>query len=147
MRWLRPISSRNDIDIADVLSIYLDDCAVRHANQKRFRGRISRLNEFWGGMSLAAVTGPSCRLYAGYRGNSGGARRDLEDLRAAINHHAKEGLHRGIVRVALPAKGPARDVWLTRDQAARLLWTCWRTREMQTANRGTNRGQKIETDR
>jgi hypothetical protein len=41
-----------------------------------------------------------------------GARRDLEDLRAAIEHHAKEGLHRGLVRVTLPPKGPARDRWL-----------------------------------
>src|SRR4051794_4322442 len=130
-----------EIDIADVLSIYLDDCAVRHANQARFRARISRLNDFWGGMSLGAVTGPSCRRYAQHRGNSGGARRDLEDLRAAINHHAKEGLHRGIVRVVLPAKGPARDLWLTRDQAAKLLWTCWRTREVQTASRGVDKGQ------
>jgi hypothetical protein len=47
----------DDIDIADVLSIYLDDCAERHTNQQRFRARIARLNEFWGGLSLAAVTG------------------------------------------------------------------------------------------
>src|SRR5450759_998867 len=75
----------DEIDIADVLSIYLDDCADRHANQQRFRARIARLNEFWGGLSLAAVTGSSCRRYVKHRGNAGGARRDLEDLRAAIN--------------------------------------------------------------
>ena len=51
----------NTIDIADVLSIYLDDCADRHANEKRFRARIARLNNFWGGMTLADVTGSSCR--------------------------------------------------------------------------------------
>lgn len=143
-RFERELSA---IDIADVLSIYLDDCIARHANQKRFRHRISRLNEFWGGMSLSAVTGSSCRRYAQHRGNSGGARRDLEDLRAAINHHAKEGLHRGTVRVALPTKGPARDLWLTREQAAKLLWTCWRKHDVQTASRGAKKGQKIETDR
>jgi len=115
----------NDIDVSDVLSIYLDDCANRHSNQKRFRGRITRLNDFWGGMSLAAVTGSSCRQYVKHRGSAGGARRDLEDLRAAINHHAKEGFHRGLVRVVLPAKGPARDQWLSRQQAAELLWACW----------------------
>ncbi|MFO1123982.1 MAG: hypothetical protein U1E25_00950 [Methylocystis sp.] len=31
----------------------------------------------------------------------------------------------------LPEKGKARQRWLTRDEAAKLLWTCWRTREVQ----------------
>jgi hypothetical protein len=64
------------------------------------------------------------------------ARRDLEDLRAAINHHTAEGFHRGMVRVILPAKGAPRDRWLTRDEAAKLLWTCWRRREVQVRDRG-----------
>ena len=135
------------IDVADVLSVYVDDCAHRHANQKRFHARIARLNEFWGGMTLACVTGVSCRRYAKHRGNPGGARRDLEDLRAAINHHASEGLHRGIVRIVLPDKGLPRDRWLTRSEAAGLLRACWRTREIQTPYRGIRKGIKIETDR
>ena len=135
------------IDVAEVLSIYLDDYGHRQANQERFRRRIARLNEYWGGKALATVTGATCRQYAKDRGNRGGARRDLEDLRAAINHHAKEGLHRGVVRVVLPEKGQPRDRWLTRQEAARLLWACWRTREIQTAYRGARRGSKIETDR
>ena len=68
---------------------------------------------------------------AEWRGSNGGARRDLQDLAAAIGHHAKEGLHRSVVRVALPPKGRARQRWLTRDEVARLLWTCWRNREVQ----------------
>ena len=134
------------IDIADVLSIYLDDCADRHTNQKRFRARMARLNDFWGGMTLADVTGSSCRRYAKHRGNAGGARRDLEDLRAAINHHSKEGLHRGLVRVVLPTRGLPRDRWLTRAEVACILWACWRTREIQTVGRGCKSG-KIETSR
>ena len=96
---------------------------------------------------LSDVTGETCREYAALRGGSGGARRDLEDLRAAINHHAKEGFHRGIVRVALPLKGQPRDRWLTRDEVAKLLWVCWRTREVQTQHRGKLKGQKIQTDK
>jgi integrase len=135
------------IDIADVLSIYVDDCASRHANLKRFLARIARLNDFWGGMMLSDVTSSSCRRYVQHRGTKGGARRDLEDLRAAINHHAKEGLHRGVVRVTLPGKGPPRDRWLTRAEVARLLRVCWRTREIQTVHRGAHKGRKIPTDR
>jgi integrase len=86
----------------------------------------------------------NCRAYTKHRGNDGGSRRDLEDLRAAINHHAKEGFHRGIVRVVLPEKGLPRERWLTRSEAARLLWTCW-YRETQTVHIGKRKGQKIET--
>src|SRR5579871_1404678 len=98
-------------------------------------------------MMLCDVTSAACREYVRFRGNTGGARRDLEDLRAAINHHAKEGFHRGIVRVALPDKGPPRDRWLTRAEVAALLWACWRAREVQTVHRGRNKGVRCETDK
>lgn len=60
----------------------------------------------------------------------------LEDVRAAIQHHAKEGLHRGVVPVTLPDRGRPRDRWLSRDEVARLLWFCWRYREVQTIHVG-----------
>jgi hypothetical protein len=76
---------------------------------------------------------------------SGGARRDLEDLRAAINHHASENLHHGVVKVKLPEKGKTRDRWLERSEAAHLLWAAWRHKEEQTIHRGKNKGIKIKT--
>ncbi len=136
-----------EIDIADVLLAYDEDCGARQANSVRFERRIGRLNEFWGAKKLSEVTGDTCREYVKSRGSNGGARRDLEDLRAAINHHAKEGLHRGVVHVVLPPKGQPRMRWLTRNEAADLLRVCWRTREIQTAHRGKLKGQKIETDK
>ena len=108
--------------------------------------RIDRLNEYWGALRLADVNGETCRNYIG-SGSVGGGRRDLEDLRAAINHHSKEGLHRGIVRVTLPPKGLPRDRWLTRNEAAALIRACWRVREVQTQHRGKLKGQKIVTDK
>ena len=122
-----------DIDCADVLSIYLSDVG-EPADQFEISARIGRLNEFWGGKTLSAVNAQTCGRYAKHRGNQGGARRDLETLRAAINHHAKEGFHRGVVRVSLPPKGEARDRWLTRNEAAALIWHCWRHREKQTVH-------------
>ena len=135
------------IDVADVLSIYDDDTRDRQVNKAKFDERLKRLNDFWGGRMLSDVTGESCREYVSIRGTDGGARRDLEDLRAAINHHAAEGFHRGIVRVVLPAKGFPRDRWLTREEAAKLLWACWRHREMQIRHRGTDKGRKLPTDK
>jgi hypothetical protein len=67
---------------------------------------------------------------------------DLEDLRAPINYHAKEGFHLGIVRVVLPEKGVLRDRWLTRKEAADLLRVCWWARETQTVHRGPLKGSK-----
>lgn len=118
------------IDIADVLMVYVEDRGDRQSDPNKFRRRIGRLNEFWGGKKLADVTGASCRQYAQERGTTG-ARRELEDLRAAIGHHKKEGFHRGDVKVTLPERGLPRDRWLTRSEAARLLWACWRARESQ----------------
>lgn len=133
------------ISVADVLTIYDADCRERQANKRTFDGRLSRLNEWWGDKMLADINGQTCRDYAKSRKTPGGARRDLEDLRAAINHHAKEGLHRGVVRVALPQKGQARDRWLTRSEVARLVWACWRHREVQTRHRGADTGKKLPT--
>jgi integrase len=143
-----PVRKEQDIEnisIADVLSIFVDDRRDGQENKKGFDERIGRLNAWWGSRKLSSVSGKTCREYVKSRGSDGGARRDLEDLRAAINHHAKEGLHRGSVRVWLPAKGLPRDRWLTRSEAALLIWTCWRYREMQTIHRGKNKGQKVAT--
>jgi integrase len=58
------------------------------------------------------------------------ARRELEDLRAAINHHRQEGLCSEIVSVALPEKPVGRDVWLTRSEAAKLIRAAWRSKQI-----------------
>jgi len=132
----KPLS---DVFVADVISIYLADVVPGQARPEKAAERAVRLLEFFGRMTLDEITGKTCREYAAWRegkgrsnkGRGGGAKRDLEDLRAAINHHHKEGYHREVVRVVLPKKGMARQRWLTRDEFAKLLWTCWRTREVQ----------------
>jgi integrase len=135
------------IDVSDVLSIYVDDRAPKQERSRRkFDGRISRLNEFWGGKKLSDVTAATCRAYAEQR-KPGGARRDLEDLKAAINHHGEEGYHRSIVKVTLPPAGQPRERWLTRSEAAKLLWACWRHREIQLRHRGPDKGRKLRTNR
>ncbi len=145
----QPARQRRDIeeiDCADVLAIYLTDVG-EPAEQFEIEARIDRLNEYWGGKMLAQVNAKTCAGYVKHRGNTGGARRDLETFRAAINHHAKEGFHRGVVRVSLPPKGEARDRWLTRKEAAALIWHCWRYREKQTIHSGKSKGGAVSTDR
>ena len=145
----QPARQRRDIeeiDCADVLAIYLTDVG-EPAKQFEIEARIDRLNEYWGGKMLAQVNAKTCAGYVKRRGNTGGARRDLETFRAAINHHAKEGFHRGVVRVSLPPKGEARDRWLTRKEAAALIWHCWRYREKQTIHSGKSKGGAVNTER
>jgi integrase len=121
----------SEIMIADVLSIYARDVAPGHARPWKTAERCERLLEFFGAKTLADINGAACRSYATWRGSDGGARRDLQDLSAAIGHHQGEGLHRSIVKVVLPARGRARQRWMTRSEVAKLLWTCWRHRETQ----------------
>lgn len=119
------------IKVGDVLFIHLKDNRSRQADPAKFASRIDRLNEFWGDMTLSQITRKTCREYAEKRGTVSGARRELEDMRSAINYHKAEGLHRGEIVVTLPEKSESRTRWLTRNEAAALLWTCWRTRETQ----------------
>jgi integrase len=59
------------------------------------------------------------------------ARRELEDLRSAINMAIQDGYCRENVKVTLPEKPKARDRFLTRREAAHLLWTAWSFKEKQ----------------
>ena len=94
-----------EILVADVLNVYLNDVAPRQARPEKCAERCERLLEFFGTCYLSEITGTTCRAYAEWRGSNGGARRDLQDLAAAIGHHAKEGLHRSVVRVCVAAEG------------------------------------------
>lgn len=154
-----------EVAVADVISIYLDDIVAANPDKDRITPRIDRLLDWWGDKMLAEVTPASCHSYAAYRKKiamaaatakakrkapqkitGGGARRDLEDLRAAINHHADRQLHVGRIKIALPEKGRARQEFLSRDEAARLLWACWRHKRDERIPRGERKGQVVESD-
>src|SRR6516225_11598531 len=55
-----------DIDCADVLSIYLTDIG-EPSEQFEIEARIDRLNNFWGGKMLSQVNSRSCTAYARHR--------------------------------------------------------------------------------
>jgi hypothetical protein len=139
-----------DIPVADVIAIYLTDVVARIPDQgqrKRAAGRAKRLLAHWGTKTLADVNGHSCRSYAAARGNDGGARRDLQDLSAAIGHHLEEGYHREIVKVVLPPKGGRRERWLTRSEVARLVWAAWRSREQMRRVHGDSTADRLPTQK
>jgi integrase len=120
-----------EIALADVILVYTTDRAPHTARPKETAARLIHLLNWWGERTLADVTGKTCREYAASRGHVSSARRELEDLRAAIIHHRKEGLCREVVEVVVPDRPPTRERWLTRSEAAHLLWTAWKTPEIQ----------------
>jgi hypothetical protein len=80
------------IPIADVLSIFVadrPDLYEEGPDAKKYVSRMKRLNDFWGKKMLDDVSKATCNEYLKERGGKkGGVRRDLEDLRSAIGHHA-----------------------------------------------------------
>ena len=132
-----------------MLAIYLTDVAPRHAREQETKQRVLTLDAWWADKTLADVNGANCRAYVAHRSaqswksskpeqtgraprmvTAAAARRELEDLRAAINHHRREGLCSEIVSIVLPPRTNARDRWLTRNEAARLLWAAWRAKQV-----------------
>jgi integrase len=132
----------DQIPIADVLTIYLTDVAPHHARPKETKDRIKALDGFFGDKMLSYVTGETCRAYATQRSTDAAARRELEDLRAAINHHRREGLCNKVVEVVLPPERPPRERWLTRSEAARLIWSAWSYREVQKGRQTGRRSRR-----
>jgi hypothetical protein len=66
---------------------------------------MGRLIDFFAGKTLADINGAMCRAYATAASTDAMARRDLEELRAAINHHRIEGLHDRMVSVVRRHRG------------------------------------------
>jgi integrase len=147
----------SEILIADVLAIYLTDVVPSHAREEETKQRVLTLDAWWSERTLADVNGANCRAYVDHRiaqpwkaakpeqtgrpariVTTAAARRELEDLRAAINHHRREGLCSETVSVVLPPRTDARERWLTRSEAARLLWTAWRAKQVMR-DKGTLR--------
>lgn len=111
----------NDPLIDDVLSVYGREHAPHTA-----RGGIEvayatgKLLTYWSGKRVSDVTARACRAYPG-------GRRHLETLRAAIGYWHKEyGPLSSVPSMVLPPKSPPRERWLTKGEAARLLWACRR---------------------
>ncbi|MCT4558848.1 MAG: integrase [Pelagimonas sp.] len=127
----------------EVLAIYAEEHAPTVADPERLAYAIEALLPFWGGLKVSHVKGATCRRYAKTRKkvtkrdadgepiewadiSPGTIRRELNALQAAVNYCHREGYLTAAPVVALPDKPAPRENWLTRDQAARLLWTAYR---------------------
>ncbi len=126
-----------DVLVADVLALYVRERAPQLADPVSTAGRVKALLTWWGDKTVADVKRSTCQAYAAARAGQPfaratkseaprlvteqGARRELEDLSAAIGHW--HGEHPLTVRpkVWLPLKPESPRDALTRAQAAALL--------------------------
>jgi integrase len=104
--------------IDDVLAAYREHVPHTARGGREIGFQIENLLRYWSGKRVSEVTARACRGY-----KNGGGRRDLETLRAAIRYwHREHGPLSSVPVVVLPPKGPPRERWLTRSEAARLVW-------------------------
>jgi integrase len=135
--------------VLDVLNLYLSEVASKHARPEETKQRILTLADFWQPYMLTDISGELCRDYVKWRVGQpwrsskpektncpartvteATARRELEDLRAAINHHIGENRCSQVISVVLPQKSAPRANWLTRSQAAQLIRAAWRAKQV-----------------
>ncbi|PRD42360.1 integrase [Phyllobacterium phragmitis] len=114
----------SEIKVGDVLTIYLDEKSESTSRPKETEQAISRLNEFFGDKLVSEIKGKLCRDFAVHRKTQSGSRRDLEILRAALRYYHKEYGLDVLPAVTLPEKSVPRERYLTRSEAAALLWAC-----------------------
>lgn len=132
----------DQVKVADVITVYLEEVAPKHATPKDTATRLLAILKFFGRMTLTDINGNACRRYAEAQPSTSMARRQLEDLRAALGHYHKEGFVTSVPAIVLPDKAEARERWLTREEAARLLLAAWRMKQTwkgQDSDRRTGR--------
>jgi integrase len=121
----------DQVPVADVVALYVRDIANGHSRPKETKARLGTILDYLGDKMLSDVNGDACRAYAAGMQTDSAARRALEDFRAAIKHHRMEGKCSEVIEVTMPRRRPHRERWLTRSDAARLIWRAWRYRELQ----------------
>lgn len=127
MRPTGPTAS-HDLTISMALTIYGEEHAINLTSPESVGYSIDALLPFWKNRPVSAITGASCREYASSRitkfgkpASNATIRRELAVLQAAVNYCHREGYLTSAPVVTLPAPPPARQRWLTRQEAAWLL--------------------------
>jgi integrase len=120
------------IPVADVIGVWLDDKVPTQSRPRETGQRATTLLAFFEGKMLSSVNAAACKHYAASRSTMAAARRELEDLRAAIIHHHRQGYCAERMTVWLPERSPRHERWLDRTEAAAMLWALWRAKDPLT---------------
>jgi integrase len=123
--------SAEHVAVADAIALYLRDVAPGHSRPWQTAARADRLLKFFGDKRVSQISGALCRMYVKQRGSEAAAQRELNDLKAALLYHHREGYLRDRVAVWIPPRAPPRTRWLTRQEAALLIRMAWRRPAMR----------------
>jgi integrase len=148
------------VEILDVLKLYADERAPETERPDVVTSALPHLGQFFAGKKVADATPNVCRAYAkwrmaqpqarykvgeGYRFKtidevprvgSQTVRRELGVLSAAFGYAHKEHKLLYPVVVTMPDKTPGRDRWLTRGEAASLIWAALGFRRVKDPETG-----------
>jgi integrase len=112
--------------IAEVLAVYGAEVAPHKKTARNISYNIGNLLKWWGDKKTSDINTKACRAYAATK-TASGAGSDIKVLRSAVMHwHAEYGPLNAVPIFWKPAENPPKERWLTRSEAARLLWTARR---------------------
>lgn len=123
----RPTGRRAEANylISDILADYAEEHGAEIASTETLGYNMDRLLDWWIGKTVADILKDSCQAYAAQRRRAGvtdsTVRRELGVLSAAIGHARACDRLREQPKIWMPDQGPAKERWLTRQEAARLL--------------------------
>lgn len=117
--------------IAEVLAAYGNEVAPHKASARNMGYNISNLLKWWGDKRVAEITKKSCREYVKTK-TPQAAGQDLKILRIAVKYWNDEyGPLDAMPVFEVPSGNPPKERWLTRSEAARLLWAARRYQHMR----------------
>jgi integrase len=108
------------VPIAEVLRVYAMEHAPSVADPALVARFIEYLIPYWGHRKVSEIKGATCRKFTDQK-TPAIARRSLETLRAAVNYFHKEYGLDPVPAFTMPTKAEARDRWLTRQEAAKMI--------------------------
>ena len=127
-------SDVNSIRITDVCSIeieYIEKRLIDPQYKSQLISAIQRIGNWFADYTIGDLDGALQERYAEERVLQPSAFRDLKLLQAAINRCVKK--RKGGIQpkfsATLPPAPKSRVRYLTRDEAAKMLWTAWRERK------------------
>ncbi|MGX1362563.1 site-specific integrase [Bradyrhizobium elkanii] len=117
--------------IAEVLAAYGSEVAPNKASARNMGYNISSLLKWWGDKHVSDISKKTCREYVKSKAEQA-AGQDLKILRIAVKYWNDEyGPLDAMPVFEVPAGYPPKERWLTRSEAARLLWAARRYQHLR----------------
>lgn len=117
--------------IAEMLAAYGNEVAPEKPSARNIGYHISNLLTWWSDKRVADITVRRCKEYAKTK-TAPAAGADLKVLKASVKHwDAEYGPLDTVPQWWMPQGNPPKERWLTRSEAARLLWAARRYQHMR----------------